>query len=860
MRAGQKPSFTGWKPSWVVTDGCSRLMMVAFGLVIIGSYFYLLLKTTNLTTLQAILIRLSPFVLFGITRAAQTIIGKFIMGYRRSKSLASSTKRSLQQNIGPDEQPEMAPVLSPEILRFLAILVLFLIVILVRYQLAYTRPVYPRDESAYLFRGVQVIEKGHIPAIPQSPGVAFIHAITYLFVRNHPLGMDFTGRITAFLGSTFLYGVTFIAVRKAFGFNYAILAVGLGLLYFPMYQLGGNSSNLLYGVMIGVLLINLIDLDNDPPSRLLIARLSIFTALATLMRNDGFVIFIVFTPIMVYYLYQSRESLSKKIFCLISQWFLPFCVLIFLVSILSWKTTGQLNPFPSERTYRAFEQGMGIINRFDLEKEGLNPWLEGSKIAADYFGSREENQGNVFLALVRHPKNWLDRIGSNIRDFFLGWLAIHNGHLAMVTLLLSWYGWLILFSERRPFLVVSIGALLSPYLVYTVVTFWRPGYLRMYSPLFLFLIASSLYALNRPHTSFQRWRRLGTIIIAIGLFVGLIWFSGQYSDYVVGFKGVIRDGISLAEVLGGIVIIGIFFVSQVNKYQKNLSFGIISLALILGLWSTSSEDVFSLGWSDKNEAKRLARVETKESILNFIMFNFNNFRGARVCAGDPSLPWYARQSPVILPSLSYPSIYQNFMVLSKLLEENKCEFILAEAPKFIKEVSWPFEVVYSVKDIALIKYHGIHTVEEQETILEDFGQDRSSGWVPLRNNNAQSKLWINNGVLSLSSQNDPFLRESIGYRLRLEQPQQGVIAIKLNVKISPGTHLTVDIDKDGEQVIPRFLSFYPGTGNWEEIIVPIGGRLDSLIIYISEPQGGEGDDLQVYHLEVDWIKMIQNQP
>jgi hypothetical protein len=62
------------------------VMLITSGLIIFGTYIYILLNTRNLTTLQGILIRLSPFFLLAATRTLQAILVSIYINYSKAKA------------------------------------------------------------------------------------------------------------------------------------------------------------------------------------------------------------------------------------------------------------------------------------------------------------------------------------------------------------------------------------------------------------------------------------------------------------------------------------------------------------------------------------------------------------------------------------------------------------------------------------------------------------------------------------------------------------------------------------------------------------------------------------------------------
>jgi hypothetical protein len=106
--------------------------------------------------------------------------------------------------------------------------------------------------------------------------------------------------------------------------------------------------------------------------------------------------------------------------------------------------------------------------------------------------------------------------------------------------------------------------------------------------------------------------------------------------------------------------------------------------------------------------------------------------------------------------------------------------------------------------------------------------------------------------LNSSYKNNLFQRDIYAYVYNLPHPLAGVVALKMRVKIYPGTLFTVDVVKDGELVAPRFLNYYSGTGDWEEVIIPVNGMLNSITIGIAEP--GSHSTTPSYRIDIDWIK------
>ncbi len=144
--------------------------------------------------------------------------------------------------------------------------------------------------------------------------------------------------------------------------------------------------------------------------------------------------------------------------------------------------------------------------------------------------------------------------------------------------------------------------------------------------------------------------------------------------------------------------------------------------------------------------------------------------------------------------------------------------------------------------------------ERSEIVLENFEENFGDKWSAFGMNNVQGKFTVQDGILTLAYENNLSQEDIYAYVYNLPQPLAGVAALKMRVKIYPGTLFTVDVVKNGELVAPRFLNYYPGTGEWEEIVIPVDGRLDSITISIGE-SGGQ-TTTPSYRIDIDWIKAI----
>lgn len=372
----------------------------------------------------------------------------------------------------------------------------------------------------------------------------------------------------------------------------------------------------------------------------------------------------------------------------------------------------------------------------------------------------------------------------------------------------------------------------------------------MFSPVILFLIIHALSLLTNPYrgTFFQKILIMTPPIIIGALFVG---YTSLYSDYMNGSQTSISGGISLAEILSGIAVYVLFASALLSTYR--IDWKTIGTAFILGIWLMGIGNIFNLGFSDKTQALLEKRNSYQTHVRNYIIFSFNNLRNAKVCTKDPSLPWYARQQPIIRYELFEPTVYGNIVTLIQLLNQSGCQYLLQTEGSI--DVKGILEPVFSDGSIALLRINADSNLEiAGKTMITDFSIQKTAQWVRLSANNIDGTFQIDNGVLLMTYNNDVTKRDIFAYVLQLEQPIDNVMFVKMRVKISSGTNLTVDIVKDNQLITPRFLNYYPGSGEWEEIVIPIDGRLETVTVGISEPNAER--TTPIYRIEIDWIEAI----
>jgi hypothetical protein len=140
----------------------------------------------------------------------------------------------------------------------------------------------------------------------------------------------------------------------------------------------------------------------------------------------------------------------------------------------------------------------------------------------------------------------------------------------------------------------------------------------------------------------------------------------------------------------------------------------------------------------------------------------------------------------------------------------------------------------------------------KEVLIADFKSQGELQLVPYKTNNVEGSINISNDVLELHYLNDTKKRDIFAFYIPLNK--SNVKTLLFRVRIYQGTYFTVDVTVDGKLLSPRPINYHKGTGEWEELSIPIGGTLNSISISIGEPTPIETQ--KEYRAEIDWIKLV----
>lgn len=147
----------------------------------------------------------------------------------------------------------------------------------------------------------------------------------------------------------------------------------------------------------------------------------------------------------------------------------------------------------------------------------------------------------------------------------------------------------------------------------------------------------------------------------------------------------------------------------------------------------------------------------------------------------------------------------------------------------------------------------IAPVAPKQEIIAEFKASDELQMSPYKANNVEGRVHVSNDVLELYYANNLKKRDIFAFYVPVNKPNVKTLILK--VRIWPGTYFTMDVIANGTIVSPRTINYYKGTGEWEELSIPIGGTLNAISISIGEPSDKETQN--DYKVEIDWITVVQ---
>ena len=365
----------------------------------------------------------------------------------------------------------------------------------------------PWDEASYLHQGMLLLETGQLPAFAANPLTSLFYALTYLPFRNSPLWMV----LSCSLSRLFLFSLLwFAAYRVARELeDYAPVPVQMGFMFITTLTMRTMRfpSDPLFASLAGISFSYLLRYRNTSRAKYL-GWASLWMGLAAMARNDGLILFLI---LVVLALLQAARF--NQIRCAAVRILTPFLLLVGAYLGIYATRNGAVDFGTAARTYDAFEVGHLVIMGGLSEGE---PVLQAPEAAREAFGTPEENNYNVFRAILRNPSVYFERLLAVIKKTPVEFLLAYS-RLAYLIPLFAIRG-LIEFIRRRQYLLAFIFCAWPAHLLTSfITTIVRPGHLIFPYYAAFAISAVGLWSLLQDlHLRQERWAwRAGLAAIVV---------------------------------------------------------------------------------------------------------------------------------------------------------------------------------------------------------------------------------------------------------------------------------------------------------------------------------------------------------
>ncbi len=380
----------------------------------------------------------------------------------------------------------------------------------------------PWDEASYIDGGRRLVA-GRIPGFAGNPLVHALYALTYLLFRTSPFWMLHSLTVARFVLFSLLWLSTYLVARRLTRFARPLIPLGILLVTPLSIEMLRFPSDPLFASMAGLSLWQLLAYHQTRDPRSLWGASS-FMGLAALSRNDGLVLFLVLV-FLALLLSLKRAPILRSLVAVS----VPFIGIVGGYVLLHGALTGDFQLGTAKRTYDNFEAGHQAIF---AGTGARNPVIEAKIEARRVFGTGEENDFNVFRAILRNPGVYSQRLRVTALSLPRRILHAYGIRFAAVVFLLALRGVIELAVKRRFRLLVVL--LLWPAHLVTgfVITIFRQGHLQ-----FPYYVVFTLAAIGLAATlnGFgNRRERTGSFLV-----LALLALYGYLSNLLAVYYGAI---------------------------------------------------------------------------------------------------------------------------------------------------------------------------------------------------------------------------------------------------------------------------------------------------------------------------------
>ena len=524
-------------------------------------------------------------------------------------------------------------------------LMLILTFVLVSPDLLPTMPeINPHDETKYIASGWELIA-GDVREIARGPLLGFIYGLIFLIVGR---SVDWF-ILSAGLGRMVLYVILWLSVIRLgsrFKHEFSPL-ITAGLLFISTAPIAilKNPSDTLFASMSAFSLSFVLDYYQSRQVRSIWIA-SLYLGLASVSRPDGVFLFPFFVVVIGLLSFH-----GKQIWRNLPAVFLPAAGIFLAFFLAHGLTTGDYSTQIGSKGYNTLEWAQHTISGTSFE--------EGIEQAVDLYGTRAENQGSVFRAILRNPGAYADRIFHNIKILPGMILTAYGKKVGPAVFLLALFG-IFTLIKKRSFMLIAILILWPIYGTLYLGFYIREGFLLL-SQFIWFLLATFGLA------SFFAWsRKISARLATLLLLLILITYS--MIDNKPAFLAV-----------GVVILFAVGFTWIVDHYTNFDASQLNTIGLLIALCGgiiLHDDFPFPLTWE--------VGVSSQEVAVHYLA---QNLASGSVVASYTPLPAIAsRMNWIDLTKVPGGS---DLSALNTWLEENEVSALVVE-PDFIqsRQADW----------------------------------------------------------------------------------------------------------------------------------------------------------------------------
>ena len=421
------------------------------------------------------------------------------------------------------------------------------------------------DEAVYLNTGRSLF-LGQLPPFSRNPLIGIFYALTYLPFASSYYWMTQSAMLGRFLLFALMWLSGYLVVREVSEQKVTpFIMVGLLLLSPVLVEIVGNPSDALFAAMSAFSLWQFLRFYKYRTVEAL-AKTSFFLGLSAFSRNDGLILFAIYIVIAVFLLYKNTEKRKLALAVIV-----PFFSLILGYLLIFGIVNGSSELDTAKRTYVAFLQGHAV----DYQNIDTTCQQKIMKCvvqeAENIYGTAEENNASIFIAIKNNPSAYLSRLSKTIKALPEKVLEAYGERTILPLFLFATIGVFSLFKKKQ-YLLLSILLVSMAYLGVYFLTFFRTGYFRM--PYF---ILYTFAALGISQT--VEWMsKTKATLISIGALLALVAMSIIFDARML----TLTTALLFFAFLAGVALISRAEDNQTGKYAA-------TFLLIFAIFITSGK-------------------------------------------------------------------------------------------------------------------------------------------------------------------------------------------------------------------------------------------------------------------------------